>query len=87
MRCVYLSFCASQLLLTVAPGTTFQAKEALAALAGEAARYDANGIDVVFLNSKKTGKDMKVRVLHVLSLYCRLLSSRTKKKYERYSLA
>ena len=37
-----------------------QARNALAALADAAATYDADGIDVYFLNSQKEGKRMKV---------------------------
>lgn len=37
-----------------------QAREALAALADIASKYDADGIDVCFLNSKKVGNNMKV---------------------------
>ncbi|KAI0776169.1 hypothetical protein BD413DRAFT_649630 [Trametes elegans] len=39
-------------------GLWTEAREALAALADVAAKYDADGIDVCFLNSKKTGANM-----------------------------
>lgn len=40
-----------------------QARDALAALAEIASKYDADGIDVCFLNSKHVGNNMKVRAV------------------------
>ena len=42
-----------------------QARDALAALAEIASKYDADGIDVCFLNSKHVGNNMKVSIVRV----------------------
>lgn len=38
----------------------YEAREAVAGVAEVAARYDDDGVDIVFLNSRKTGEGLTV---------------------------
>lgn len=54
--------------LRLFPDGFLKARDALASLADTAGRYDADGIDVYFLNSTKIGTNMKVEPLHSVEL-------------------
>jgi hypothetical protein len=43
-----------------------KAQEALSPLAECASKYDTDGIDICFLNSKKVGNNLKVRAVDLL---------------------
>jgi hypothetical protein len=47
----------------------YEARDALAGIADVAARYDADGVDIHFLNSSAQGKNMRVSLLSFVPFY------------------